>query len=146
MNISLFFHKFVAQRPDFPWNSLALPGLPLSDRYDKKDGDHAVAGLNGKREKGLAILRKLSGHGNDSSTIHRKAKSVNHCVFIAQLNLLVAVDAAVGGDVMGRLCVSGVYDSNAWVSASFSNTRCVLVRVHNLPELVFSLPSMRSHR
>lgn len=44
----------------------------------------------------------------------REAKRVNHNVFLAPLDLLVAVDATVGCDVMGGPYASGAYDSHAW--------------------------------
>ena len=44
---------------------------------------------------------------------HRESKCVNHNMFLAPLDLLVAVNATIGIHVMGRLDTSGVYDSKA---------------------------------
>lgn len=64
----------------------------------------------------LFQVREASAHGVDDGmrahavmdvglpmdvVVHRKAKRVNHNVFLATLDLLVVIEAAVGGDVVG---------------------------------------------
>ena len=44
---------------------------------------------------------------------HRKAKCINHNVFLTSFDLLVSVDATVGSNMMGRFDASGIYDSYA---------------------------------
>ena len=44
---------------------------------------------------------------------HRKAKSINHNVFLASFDLLVAVDPTVGANMVGGLDASGINDAEA---------------------------------
>lgn len=44
---------------------------------------------------------------------HRKAKCVNHNMFLAPLDLLVAVDPTVGVNMVGGLDASGINDAEA---------------------------------
>ncbi len=45
---------------------------------------------------------------------YRKAKCINHNVFLAPFDLLVPIDATVGGNMVRRLDTSGVYDPYTW--------------------------------
>ena len=44
---------------------------------------------------------------------HREAKCINNNVFLAPFDLLVAVNATVGSNVMGGLDTSGIDDTKA---------------------------------
>ncbi len=44
---------------------------------------------------------------------HRKTKCINHNVFLAPLDLLVAVDPTVGVNMVGGLGASGINDAEA---------------------------------